>query len=325
MHIVAGKTIGWRGVAALAAALSTIALAHAQYPTRALRLIVPFAAGSGNDTVARFIQPQMSAALGQQIVIENRAGAAGNLGAEVAAKAPADGYTVMMGNIAHSISMTLYSKLGYDLVRDFAPVTLLASGSFTLAAHPSLPATSVRELIAVAKKRPGEINVATAGAAIRLAAKMLDNMAGIRTTEINYKSTPQAITALISGEASVGFPATSSVIPHARSGKLRALAVTSAQRSSMAPDIPTVAESGLPGYEVTSWYGLMVPAGTPKEIISRLHAAAQGALAHAEVKKRFSTTDLELVGSTPEQFGALVRSEVAKWGKLIREAGMRAD
>jgi len=315
----------WRGLIALAVALVGIAPAQAQYPNRAVRLIVPFPAGSGNDTVARFVQPQLSAALGQQVVIDNRAGAAGNLGAEVAARSPADGYTVMMGNIAHSISMTLYSRLGYDLVKDFAPVTLLASGSFTLATHPSLPAKSAKELIALAKRRPGEINVATAGAAIRLAAKMLDSMAGIKTTEVNYKGTPQSITAVISGEASVGFPATSAVIPHVRTGKLRALAVTSGQRSSMAPDVPTVAESGVPGYEVTSWYGLMVPAGTPKEIIARLHAAAVNALGQPEVKKRFATTDLEPVGSTPEQFGALVRSEVAKWAKVIKESGMRAD
>jgi tripartite-type tricarboxylate transporter receptor subunit TctC len=267
----------------------------------------------------------MSAALGQQLVIDNRAGAAGNLGAEIAAKAPADGYTVLMGNISHSISMTLYRRPGFDLIKDFEPVTSLASGSFTLAAHPSLPAKSVKELIAFAKKRPGEINVATAGAALRLSAKMLDSMAGIRTTEVTYKSTPQAVTAVISGEASLGFPATSAAIPHARTGKLRALAVTGAQRSSMAPDVPTVAESGVPGYEVTTWYGLMVPARTPKEISGRLHAAAASALGHPEVKKRFATTDLEPAGSTPEQFGAFVRGEIAKWAKVIREAGITPE
>ncbi len=267
----------------------------------------------------------MSAALGQQVVIDNRAGAAGNLGAEIAAKSPPDGYTLMLGNIAHAVSVTLYSKLGYDLVRDFAPVTLLASGSFTLAVHPSLPARSVKELIAFAKKRPGEINVATSGAAIQLAAKMLNSMAGIRMTEVNYKGTPQAITALISGETSVGFPATSSVVPHVRAGKLRALAVTGAQRSPMVPDYPTIAESGVPGYDMTSWYGVLVPARTPNEIIARLHAAAVSALQQHEVKERFATTDLEPKGSTPEQFGAFVRSEVAKWGKVIRESGMTAD
>jgi len=317
--------MSWRRLIVLALVLVGIAPAQAQYPARPVRLIVPFAPGSGTDSVARFIQPQMSAALGQQLVIDNRAGAAGNLGAEIAAKAPADGYTVLMGNISHSISMTLYSRPGFDLMKDFETVTSLASGSFTLAAHPSLPAKSVKELIAFAKKRPGEINVATAGAALRLSAKMLDSMAGIKTTEITYKSTPQAVTAVISGEASLGFPATSAAIPHARTGKLRALAVTGAQRSSMAPDVPTVAESGVPGYEVTTWYGLMVPARTPKEIGGRLHAAAAAALGHPEVKKRFATTDLEPAGSTPEQFETFVRSEIAKWAKVIRESGITAD
>jgi tripartite-type tricarboxylate transporter receptor subunit TctC len=315
----------WRGLFVLAGALAGIAPAQAQYPTRAVRLIVPFAPGSGTDSVARFVQPQMSAALGQQLVIDNRAGAAGNLGAEIAAKTPADGYTVLMGNISHSISMTLYSKLGYDLVKDFAPVTLLAGGSFLQAVHPSVPARSAKELIAFAKRRPGEINVATAGAALRLSAKMLDSMAGIQTTEITYKSTPQAVTAVISGEASLGFPATSAAIPHARTGKLRALAVTGTQRSSMAPDVPTVAESGVPGYEVTTWYGLMVPARTPKEINARLHAAAASALGHPEVTKRFATTDLEPAGSTPEQFGAFVRAEIAKWAKVIKESGITPE
>lgn len=313
------------GLIAFAAALAGIAPVEAQYPTRPVRLIVPFAAGSGTDTVARFIQPQMSAALGQQVIIDNRAGAAGNLGAEVAAKAPADGYSVLLANISHAISMTLYSRPGFDLIRDFEPVTSLASGSFTLAAHPSLPAKSVKELIAFAKKRPGELNVATAGAALRLAAKMLDGMAGIRTTEVTYKSSPQAVTAVISGEASVGFPTTSGAIPHARTGKLRALAVTSAQRSSMAPDVPTVAESGVSGYEVTTWYGLMVPARTPKELIVRLHAAAVSALGNPEVKKRYATTDFEPASSTPEQFGARVRSEIAKWAKVIKESGITPD
>ena len=298
-----------RGLIVLAVALAGIAPAQAQYPTRAVRLIVPFAAGSANDTVARFVQPQLSAALGQQVVIDNRPGAAGNLGAELAAKAPADGYTVMLGSIAHAISVTLYSRPGYDLVKDFAPVTLLASGSFALAAHPSLPAKSVKELIALAKKHPGQINVATAGAGLRLAAKMFDSMAGIKTTEINYKSTPQAVTAVISGEASLGFPATSAVVPHARAGKLRALAVTSAQRSSMAPDVPTVAESGVPGYEVTGWYGLMVPARTPKEITARLHAAGVSAIGDAEVKKRFAVTVSSPLAPRPNSSG---RTSAAK-------------
>lgn len=319
------KAAAWRGAIAFAAVLAGTAPACAQYPVKAIRLIVPFPAGSANDTVARFILPEFSAALGRQVVIDNRAGAAGNVGAEIAAKSPADGYTAMMGNIAQSISATLYSRLGYDFVKDFAPVTMLASGSFTLAVHPSFPAKSVKELIAFAKRRPGQINVATSGAAIQLAAKLLEGMARIRMTEVNYKGTPQSITALISGETSVGFPSTSAVVPHVRAGKLRALGVTTAQRSSMAPDIPTLVESGVPGYEVSSWYGLVVPTGTPNEIIARLNAAAAAALGNPEVKKRFSTTDLEPAGSTPERFGAHIRSETAKWAKVIRESGMRAE
>jgi tripartite-type tricarboxylate transporter receptor subunit TctC len=319
------KTMLRGGLIALAVVLAGCVPVYAQYPVKPVRLIVTFAAGSATDAVARFVQPQLAAALGQQVVIDNRPGAAGNVGAEVAAQAPADGYTVLMGNSAHAISMTLYARPGFDLIRDFTPVTLLASGSFTLATHPSLPAKSVRELVAFAKKRPGEINVATGGATIRLAAKMFESMTGIRMTEITYKSTPQAVTAVISGESSAGFPATSVVIPHVRAGKLRALAVTSARRSSMAPDIPTIAESGVPGYEVATWYGLMVPAGTSKEIIAQLHAAGMSALGHPEVKKRFATTDLEPTGSTPEQFGAFVRGEIAKWAKVIRESGMTSN
>jgi len=310
---------------ALAVALAGIATAHAQYPTKTIRLIVPFAAGSGTDTVARFVQPQLAAALGQQVVIDNRPGAAGNLGAEIAAKTPPDGYTVLMGNISHSISMTLYSRLGFDINRDFAPVTSLAHGSFTLAAHPSLPAKSVKELIAFAEKRPGEINVATGGAALRLAAKMLDSMAGIQTTEVNYKSTPQAITAVVSGETSLGFPATSAAVPHARAGKLRALAVTTPKRSAMMPEVPSLSEAGVPGYDVTTWYGLLVPAGTSQEIIARLNEATVNAMAHPAVKERFAPTDLEPRTSTPEQFGAYIRGEVAKWAMVIRESGFKVE
>ena len=308
---------------AFAALLAGIAPANAQYPNRPIRFIVPFPAGSGNDTVARFIQPQLAAALGQQVVIENRAGAAGNLGAAVAAEAPPDGYTMLMANIAHSISVTLYRRLSYNFLKDFTPVTQLASGSFTLAA--SLPAKSVKQLIALAKKRPGEINIATAGAAIQLSAKLFQSMAKIKLTEINYKGTPQSITALISGESSVGFPATSSVLPHVKAGKLRALAVTSAQRSSMAPNIPTLSEAGVPGFNVSSWYGLVVPAGTPKAVIARLHDAVVVAIRSPEVRKRFDATDLDLVGSTPEKFGAFMRSEVAKWAKVIKESGMQLN
>jgi len=183
----------------------------------------------------------------------------------------------------------------------------------------------VKELVTVAKKRPDEINVATAGATIRLAAKMFDNMAGTRMTEVTYKGTPQAIAAIVSGETSVSFPATSAVIPHARTGKLRALAVTTPRRSHMAPEIPTIAESGFPGYDVTTWYGLMFPVGTSKDIVARVHSAGVSALAHPAVKERFATTDLEPKSSTPEEFGAYIRREIVKWAKVIKASGIEAE
>ena len=269
----------------LAAALVQAAPAQAQYPTRPIRLIVPFAAGSATDTVGRFVIPALSTALGRPVVIDNRPGAAGNIGAEIAAKSPPDGYTLMMGNISHSISMTLYDKPGYDLVRDFAPVSLLAAGSFLLVTHPSVPAKSVKQLTAFAKARPGELNVATSGSGIFLVSQLFQGMTGIRMTNVTYKSTPQSVTGLVSGEVSVGFPATSAAMPQVRAAKLRGLAVTSERRSRMAPDIPTIAESGVPGYEALSWYGPMVPTGTPQDVISRLHAESVKALNQPEVKE----------------------------------------
>lgn len=313
------------GVIALAVALGATAPGYAQYPVRPIRLLVPFAAGSANDIVGRIIGAPLSEALGRPVVIDNRPGAGGNIGAEVAANAPPDGYTLMMGNIAHAISMTLYSKLGYDLVRDFAPVSWLASGSFLMAAHPSVPARTVKELIALARARPGELNVATSGAGIVLAAELFLGMAGVKMTNVTYRSTPQAITALVSGEASIGFPGTSAAVPHVRSAKLRALAVTSARRSPMAPDVPTIAEAGVSGYEASSWYGLMVPAKTPPEIVARLHAESIKALERPDVKERFRATDFHPIGAGPEQFGAHIRSEIVKWGKIVKASGLRAE
>jgi len=313
------------GLIVLAASLAGNAPAHAQYPNKTIRLIVPFAAGSANDTVARFVAPALSSALGRPVVIDNRPGVGGNIGAEIAAKSPPDGYTVMMGNISHAISMTLYDKPGFDLAKDFAPVSLLASGSFLLAAHPSLPVKSVKELVALARKRPGQLNVAISGSGIFLASQLFQNMTGIRLTQVTYKSTPQAVTGLVSGEVSVGVHATSSALPHVRSGRMRGLAVTGAHRLSIAPDLPTVAETGVPGYEASPWYGFLVPTGTPQDVISRLHAESVKSLRQPEVKERFAGTDLEPIGSTPEQFGTYIVNEIAKWGKIVKASGMRPE
>ncbi|MGH8640958.1 MAG: Bug family tripartite tricarboxylate transporter substrate binding protein [Burkholderiales bacterium] len=313
------------GLIALAITLPGITPAHAQYPTRAIRFIVPFAAGSANDSVARMVGPALSDGLGRPVVIDNRPGASGIIGAEVAAKSPPDGYTLLMGNISHAINVTLYEKLGYDLVKDFAPVSLLAAGSFMLVVHPSVPAKSVKELTALAKARPGELNIATSGAGIFLAGKLFESMAGIRMTFVTYKSSPQVMIALVGGEGSAAFPGTTTALPHFKSGKLRGLAVTSAQRSPVAPDVPTMAETGLRGYEAVPWYGVLVPAGTPTDIVTRLHAESVKALGRPDVKERFGATDLVPAGTGPDQFGAYVRSEIAKWGKLVKASNLRPE
>ncbi|OGA22855.1 MAG: hypothetical protein A3I02_00245 [Betaproteobacteria bacterium RIFCSPLOWO2_02_FULL_67_26] len=299
--------------------------AHAQYPVRPLRLIVPFAAGSVNDLVARVLAPPMSEALGQPIVIDNRAGAAGNLGAEIAAQAPSDGYTLVMGNASHAISMSLYGRLNYDFVKDFAPVSRLAAGAFLLAVHPSVPAKSVKELIALAKSRPDELNVGVGGASIVMAAELFKSTAGIRMTSVSYKGTPAILTALAGGEVTIAFPPTSAAMPMARSGKVRALAVTGKRRSTMAPEIATVAEAGLPGYEAATWYALLTRAGTPPKVVARLNAEAVRALARPEVRKRFAATDLATESSTPQELGKYMRSEVAKWAKVVKAAGLRVN
>jgi tripartite-type tricarboxylate transporter receptor subunit TctC len=313
------------GLAVLAVMLLEAAPTSAQYPTRTIRFIVPFAPGSANDVVARMVGPALSDALGRPVVVDNRPGAAGNIGAELAAKSPPDGHALLLGNIAHAVSMGLYDKLAYDLVKDFAPVTQLAAGSFLLTVHPSVPAKSVKQLVALAKARPGDINVGTSGAGIILAAELFQSMTGGKMTQVTYKSTPQAITALLSGEVSVGFPSTSAATSHVRSARLRGLAVTSSRRSTMVPNIPTVAEAGVPGYEAVPWYGILVPAGTPSDIVVRLHAESVKALARPDVKERFDATDLEPLGTTPEQFGAHLRAEIAKWGKIIKAIGMRPE
>jgi tripartite-type tricarboxylate transporter receptor subunit TctC len=319
------RSIVRSGLIAYATWLAVAAPAHAQYPTKPIRLIVPFAAGSTNDIVARFIAPPMGEALGRQILIDNRAGAAGNIGTELAANSPPDGYTVVIGGIANAVSMSLFSKPGYDFVRDFAPVSWLVAGSFMMTVHPSVPARSVKELIAFARARPGQINVATSGAGIFLISELFQSMARIKFTNVTYRSTPFALTALVSGEASIGFPGSSAASPHVKSGRLRGLAVTTAKRSPVAPDIPPMAEVGVPGYEAAGWYGLMVPAKTPPEIIARLHAESIKALNRPDVKERFAATDLEPVGAGPEQFAAHIKSEIEKWAKVVKATGMKVE
>ena len=321
------KLVRCSDLVVLAAALAIVAPTYAQYPTKPIRLVVAFPPGGGSDTLARILSPRLSAALGQQVVVDNRPGAGANIGAEVAAKSPPDGHTVFMGNVAHAINATLYSKLGYDLVRDLAPVSLLTSTPNIVVVHPSVPVKSVKELVAFAKARPGQLDLASSGSgsSAHLAGALFNNMAGIRMNHIPYKGGGPAVVALVGGEVSVGFATTPSVIQHVKSTRLRGLAVTTAQRSPSVPDLPTVSEAGLKGYEASTWYGLMVPTGTPRDAIARLHGESVKLLKLPDIKERLDATGFEVIGTTPDEFGAYIRSEVEKWGEVVKAAGVRVD
>jgi tripartite-type tricarboxylate transporter receptor subunit TctC len=303
-------------------------LASAQtYPQKPIRFILPFPPGGGTDTLGRIVGQKLGESLGQQVVIDNRPGAGANIGAELAAKSPPDGYTIFMGNVAHTINASLYSKLNYDLVKDFAPVTMLGLTANIVVVHPSVPAKSLKELIALAKARPGELNYASSGSgsSSHLAGELFKNMAHINMTHIPYKGGGPAVVNLISGEASVGFATMPSALPHVKAGKLRALAVTTSQRSQAAPDLPTVAEAGVPGYEASTWYCLLLPAGTPHDIVARLNAEMVKVLRHADVKNRLTGLGYEITTTTPEQLAAHIRSEIAKWGKVVKATGIHVD
>jgi tripartite-type tricarboxylate transporter receptor subunit TctC len=305
----------------------SVASAQAPYPSKPVRFILPFPPGGGTDTLGRVIGQKLGELLGQQVVMDNRPGAGANLGAEIAAKSPPDGYTIFMGNVAHTINASLYSKLNYDLVKDFATVTMLASTPNILVVHPSLPAKSVKELVALAKGRPGQLDYASSGggSSSHLAAELFNNMAGVKMTHVPYKGGGPAVVALISGQVSVGFATTPSVMPHVKSNKLRGLAVTSARRLPLAPDLQTISEAGVSGYEAVTWYGLLVPAGTPKEVITRLHAEAVKTLGLPDIRKRLDASGFEAIGNTPEEYAAYTRNEIDKWAKVIKASGARAD
>ena len=312
-----------------AVALLITASAYAQsYPAKPLHLIVPFPPGGGNDTVARAIAQQIGPDLGQPVVIDNKPGAGGAVGAELAAKAPPDGYTLFLAGVgSHVVNPNVHAKLAYDPVRDFAPVTLIASAPSVLVVNPSVPARTVAELTAYARAHPGKLNYASngAGSAAQLAAAMYESMAGVKMVHVPYKGIAPAMTDLLSGEVQLMFGTVVALVPHIQAGKLRPLAVTSRQRSALLPEVPTLAESGLPDYEAGSWYGIMAPAGTPREIIERLHGAIVKALAQPEVAKRLAAEGAVGIGSTPEEFAAHLKRELARVGKVVRAAGIRAE
>lgn len=315
------------GIAGLALALAGVvspAPATAQqFPTKPIRFII----GPAPDVLARMVGQKLSDAWGQQVIVDQRPGAGGIIAAETVAKSPPDGYTWLLSTGAYPTVVGLYPKLPFNFVKDFEPVSLLASIPFLLVAHPSLPVKSVSELLKLARARPGQINYASSGTGTtaHLAMEMFKNMAKIKLVHVPYKGVPAGLVGTISGEAQLMFAIMQAGLPHVKSGKLRALAVSGAKRSQSAPKIPTIAESGVPGYEFVSWNGVHVPAGTPKAIVDRIHAELVKVVGMPDVRERMFGLGMEVAGSTPAELGALVNSDIAKWGKVIKEAGVKVE
>ena len=316
---------------ALAIALATPGAALAQaasYPEKSIRLVVPFAAGGALDVVGRIVGQKLTDSWGKQIVIDNRLGAGGNIGAEFVAKAAPDGYTLLMSSVTtQAINMSLTAKPPYDFVRDYAPVGLVASAPLALVIHSSLPPKSVRAFIALAKAHPGELNYFSSGTGTgtHLAGVIFDQLAGVKTTHVPYKGGAQALGDLLSGQVQFAFSTIGLVEPHAATGRLRILGVGSRKRYSRMPDVPTIAESGVKGYEAEQWYGVVAPAGTPGAIVNKLAAELKTIVANSEVRERFYSQGIEPVYATPEEFAGYIKATVAKYAKIIRDLGLKAD
>lgn len=314
-------------VAGFCAAAALSLPAAAAWPEKPVRIVVPYPPGGSTDIVGRLVGAKLSEALGQQFIVENRPGAGGNLGMELAAKAAPDGYTIVVATTAHAINMTLFKNLTFDTVKDFEPVALLTENPLIVVTHPSVPANSIRELIALAKAKPGGLNYASSGngQSTHLAAELFNAMAGTKMAHIPYKGSAPGIADVMAGQVQLMFDTMLSALPHARSGALRALAVTSAERSPAASDIPTVSESGLPGYEAIAWNGFLVPKGTPADIVAKLNAETVKALAAEQVKTRLDALGATTKPTTPAEFAAYVGNEVDKWGKVVKTSGATID
>ena len=297
------------------------------YPTKPVRIIVPFAAGGGTDSLARLLGQKLTEALGQTFVVDNRPGAGGTIGTEFAARASADGYTLLMVNAGHVINPNLYKTLTYDSVRSFSPIALVGTASYVLVVHPSVPAKSVKDLIALGKART-DLAFASSGSAStpHLAAELFNSMAGIKMTHVPYKGGGPANTALVSGEVSCYFGSISGSLPHIRSGRTRALAVTGTQRSSTLPAVPTIAEAALPGYDITGWFGMLAQAGTPQEIVATLNREVGKALQQADVKKRLLEQEgADPAGGSATEFARFISAELRKYAEVVRISGARLD
>ena len=324
--------MGNKVVAIAALALSSAlapqpGIAQQDYPTRPLRLIVPTAPGGGTDFTARTIAQKLGEAIGQTVIVDNRPGAAGNIGVDIAAKASPDGYTLVMPITSFPINPHLYDKLPFDTVTDFTPIVLAASAPLLLVLNPAVPAKSVSELIAVAKSKPGQLNYANSGngTTAHLAGELFKKMAGVNLVSVPYKGGGPAVIDLIAGQVQVYFSTIPAALAQVQAGRLRGIAVTATRRVPLIPEVPTAAESGLPGFEVIGWFGLFAPAATPKLIIARLNTEINAVLKLAETQKRFSGDGLVPGGGTPEELGNFLRAEVAKWGALIRDAGLKGN
>jgi tripartite-type tricarboxylate transporter receptor subunit TctC len=297
------------------------------YPVKAIRMIVPFGTGSTTDTLGRLVAQKFTETWGQPVVIDNRGGAGGNIGTEMVAKAAGDGYTLLMAAGSHAINPSLYGKLSYDAVRDFAPVTLVGSSPQLLIASTGLPANSVRELIALAAAKPGQLRYASGGngSPSHLAMELFKSMAKVDMVHVPYKGGDPVLIALLSGEMQLYFGNIRAMMPHVKAGKLKALGVTSPNRSPAVPEIPTIAESGLPGYAMMAWWGLLAPAGTPKSIVTQLQAEVARMLKVPALRDRLAAVGIDAVGSSPEAFSAYIRQEIKTWAKVVKEAGVRID
>jgi tripartite-type tricarboxylate transporter receptor subunit TctC len=301
--------------------------AAAQYPDRPIRFILPFPPGGGTDTMARAIGTRLGEGLGQQIVIDNRGGGGANIGAELAAHSQPDGYTWFLMTVTHTVNATLYRKLGYTLVKDFVPVTHLGGTAYVVVVHPSIPAKSVQELIALAKSQPGELRHSSSGigSGPHLAGELFKSMSGVTMLHVPYRGGGPSVLALVAGESKVGFTTTPSCITQLKAGRLRGLAVSTAERSPFLPDLPTVAEAALPGYDTSAWYGLLVPTGTPRQVIKRVQAETVKAITLPDVKARLDASGMVAQTSTPEELNQKIRAEIAKWGKIVTALNLSAD
>ena len=305
----------------------TSAMAQA-YPTKPVTIIVPFAAGGTTDILARIIGQALTAELGQSVVVDNRAGAGGNIGGQAAAKATPDGHTLFMGTVGtHAINASLYKKMPFDPVKDFAPLTRVANVPNLLVANPAQPYKSVKDLIAYAKANPGKVNFGSSGngSSIHLSGELFKSLAKVDMQHVPYKGSAPAVTDLLGNQIGIMFDNMPSAIQHVRSGKLVPLAVTTAKRSPELPNVPTIAEAGVPGYEATSWFGMFAPAGTPAPVLAKLNAAIVKVLAQPDVKKKINEQGAEVYSETPEQFAAFIQAESVKWGKVVKESGASLD